>query len=277
MRETVKNALKLIGEERQNLKTAALKKMFRDLCDDLITQGTKLEDAYQFVEDAIRYVKQHLADIGMHTPAFELAILQNKYRALIHKALGHHKQFVQRKVGELLTGYLNSWWQVLKVAVAVCIAWTVFYLLYYALSGNPTLVYGQGEKVPILYYPYFSVVTFATLGYGDMQPNTHVASGWIPAYLACSEAVLGIVTLGLFVYVLVNRMGAHPLARPWRWFDEYEQQVLKASKEGSGTQRGCPHFCWICGGALAYSSRLSRSGQGIPLQCPCCPCKFWVG
>jgi hypothetical protein len=40
---------------------------------------------------------------------------------------------------------------------------------------------------------YYSVVTFTTLGYGDLSPN-----GFIKIFAAC-EAILGALTLGFLV------------------------------------------------------------------------------
>lgn len=47
---------------------------------------------------------------------------------------------------------------------------------------------------------YFSVVTFATLGYGDIR-----LEGWAKV-LAALEALLGIFTMALFVFVFCRRM-----------------------------------------------------------------------
>lgn len=47
---------------------------------------------------------------------------------------------------------------------------------------------------------YFSAVTFATLGYGDMQPIGTLARG-----LAGIESLLGSLLMALLVFVLTRR------------------------------------------------------------------------
>jgi len=47
---------------------------------------------------------------------------------------------------------------------------------------------------------YFSVVTFTTLGYGDITPKTHLLK-----FLAGSEAILGAFSMGLIVAGFSNR------------------------------------------------------------------------
>jgi voltage-gated potassium channel Kch len=47
---------------------------------------------------------------------------------------------------------------------------------------------------------YFSGVTFATVGYGDLVPAPHARP------LALAEGALGAFTFGFFVVVLANRL-----------------------------------------------------------------------
>lgn len=48
---------------------------------------------------------------------------------------------------------------------------------------------------------YFSIVTFTTLGYGDIRPV-----GWITRTMAASEAFLGAFTTALFVVIFVRKV-----------------------------------------------------------------------
>ncbi|MGK0441311.1 MAG: voltage-gated potassium channel Kch [Pseudohongiellaceae bacterium] len=48
---------------------------------------------------------------------------------------------------------------------------------------------------------YFSVVTFTTLGYGDLTPSSGVSRA-----LAAIEAFAGSFTIALFVVVFVKKM-----------------------------------------------------------------------
>ncbi|NJN82937.1 MAG: two pore domain potassium channel family protein [Caldilineaceae bacterium] len=60
-------------------------------------------------------------------------------------------------------------------------------------SGVPI----RGQFLPAL---YFSVVTFTTLGYGDIQPHGFAR------FLVSVEALLGIFLISLFVFVFCRKM-----------------------------------------------------------------------
>jgi hypothetical protein len=68
----------------------------------------------------------------------------------------------------------------------------------YLLINSPTLpVFGTDQ--PSTAYPYFSLVTITTLGYGDIAPATEPAR-----VLASGEAVIGQVFLVIFVARIVS-------------------------------------------------------------------------
>jgi hypothetical protein len=48
---------------------------------------------------------------------------------------------------------------------------------------------------------YFSVVTYTTLGFGDITP-----AGWQGELLVILEVILGYTTLGLLLSILANRV-----------------------------------------------------------------------
>jgi hypothetical protein len=48
---------------------------------------------------------------------------------------------------------------------------------------------------------YFSIVTFTTLGFGDVKPN-----GVVGELLASSEVIIGYLTLGLLLAVLAEKL-----------------------------------------------------------------------
>jgi hypothetical protein len=48
---------------------------------------------------------------------------------------------------------------------------------------------------------YYSVVTFTTLGFGDVIPNTIEASRWVMA-----EVIIGYIMLGGLISILANKL-----------------------------------------------------------------------
>jgi hypothetical protein len=78
-------------------------------------------------------------------------------------------------------------------ALSCVIVVFVFSLLYYFSNSIKPTTNG-------LDYIYFSVVTFTTLGYGDILPD-----GPLGKSLACVEVALGFSMFGLFLSFLGNR------------------------------------------------------------------------
>ncbi|WP_276299372.1 pentapeptide repeat-containing protein [Halorussus lipolyticus] len=109
--------------------------------------------------------------------------------------------------------YGASPWRVVRVSGGVIGIWSVLYLLLgsiYVPEGFPDSETIGQNFFPVLSLPtpltewgislYFSVVTFTTLGYGDLQP----ASGAAQA-LATIESFLGALLIALLVFVLGRR------------------------------------------------------------------------
>ena len=48
---------------------------------------------------------------------------------------------------------------------------------------------------------YYSVVTFTTLGFGDITPKTHIG-----ALLVMVEVVIGYIMLGGLIYILATKL-----------------------------------------------------------------------
>lgn len=205
----------------------SLVKWTNALRGDLEKLEIPVAQVYQLTEDAVRYVKQYYADIGMHRQAFVLAQIQNSLRTDCLGALGRKFPYRIGRLNRFVHGYCLSWVKVLR-SVALFYALTCTSLLsFWYFSGEHAIVFtgGSGDPVCWYHYPYFTLVTFATLGYGDLAPNIDAPCGMIPAYISSMSAVVGIIALGFFLAVLVNRLGAHGIVRASRWFDDFEEEM----------------------------------------------------
>jgi uncharacterized protein YjbI with pentapeptide repeats len=81
----------------------------------------------------------------------------------------------------------------------------VFALIYYygfykddLLSFHTVYV---SEQYPCLSFLYYSIVTFTTLGFGDIVPNT----GWLQ-FLVAFEVILGYIMLGGLISIFANKL-----------------------------------------------------------------------
>jgi uncharacterized protein YjbI with pentapeptide repeats len=80
----------------------------------------------------------------------------------------------------------------------------LFALIYTGFYGynhaNFNTVY-VNEKCPFLSFLYYSIVTFTTLGFGDIVPRTDLLQ-----FLVALEVILGYIMLGGLISILANKM-----------------------------------------------------------------------
>jgi len=84
--------------------------------------------------------------------------------------------------------------------VLFAFAIAMLYGLIYSLRPE-LLTYGNG-KCPTWFTPfYFSIVTYTTLGFGDVVPATVIAE-----IIVSTEVILGYLTLGLLLAILAEKL-----------------------------------------------------------------------
>ena len=85
------------------------------------------------------------------------------------------------------------------------VGWSVFFALCFALVfffglGKDAFHLGEGLDFNFTTMLYYSVVTFTTLGFGDVTPITDPAKWWVMA-----EVVLGYIMLGGLISIFANK------------------------------------------------------------------------
>ena len=110
-----------------------------------------------------------------------------------------HEFRAQSRYHELL---YRLWWITSDCgrSLARWTAWTVLVALLYAVAYT-TVDMDWGQNRTALSPLYFSVVTFTTLGFGDILPGSATAQA-----LAMSEVVLGYLSLGGMMSILSDKM-----------------------------------------------------------------------
>ena len=162
---------------------------------------------------------------------FESKILEEVQQAKRRPALGRMRwrMFLRGKRGRLYTwvkakrlyryvgsrampltfrawGWIDYGRSVTRVA-AIAVGLAFIYGLIYLLSdpgsrGTGMLAYPEHEALSWWFTPfYYSIVTYTTLGYGDVTPQTKIGQ-----LLVTSEIVLGYISLGMLLSVLANKV-----------------------------------------------------------------------
>lgn len=98
-----------------------------------------------------------------------------------------------------LIDYGRSLGRPLLYAALVCFLFGLVYLFDMRLEWG-LIDYSHGSGSPLTPF-YFSIVTYTTLGYGDVLPLS-----WQGELLVMLEVVLGYSTLGLLLSILANRV-----------------------------------------------------------------------
>lgn len=135
-----------------------------------------------------------------HVTAPELAGFVNyvKWFQYIYKTVYGHENITKCKKIQfffevLLTKYWRSFSALGIVSLCINIAFALIYLVFSKDFNN-----GSESFFGNFYY---SIVTFTTLGYGDIYPKTDFTR-----MLVIIEVLLGYVTLGLFVFLLSKKV-----------------------------------------------------------------------
>ncbi len=87
-----------------------------------------------------------------------------------------------------------------RVGGAAFLVAMIFGAVFHACDG---MLYHESEKIDYTWFTpyYYSIVTYTTLGFGDVTPKTSTGQ-----MLVTAEVILGYVTLGLLVSILANKV-----------------------------------------------------------------------
>jgi len=143
-----------------------------------------------------------------------------EYRGLFEHAgtFFHHEMTMRRfrmprfsfarmvsKLVDLFCGYGEKPINVIVFSLLLIFVCAIIYFMMGIMGADGEIIFQQAHSLTqnvtsFLYCIYFSVVTFTTLGYGDISPI-----GWT-RMTASTEAFMGSFILALFVVVFVKKM-----------------------------------------------------------------------
>lgn len=163
----------------------------------------KSRELFEEAEEIARNIRKHCEAQGLFHNAGEFFYREmtlNRYRFPCFSW-----RRTASKVVDLLSGYGEKPERLVLFSVSFIVFFSLFYFLLGIEDSGVTVRYQSGQPlynnlVSWLETLYFSVVTFTTLGYGDLNPVG------LSRLFAAIEAFIGSFTLALFVVVFVKKM-----------------------------------------------------------------------
>ncbi|MBE4589205.1 ion channel [Vibrio navarrensis] len=161
----------------------------------------KAESLWQEVEEVCRGIRKQCEKQGLFETARMFFKKEMRFRRYQMPKMS--MQRVLSKLVDIFCGYGEDPLRVVLFSIFLILACASAYFFLDTTSANPIYADMRGWKFYLFEFlnaVYFSVVTFTTLGYGDISPVG------MARFIAALEAFLGSFTMALFVVVFVKKM-----------------------------------------------------------------------
>ncbi|AKB07078.1 MULTISPECIES: ion channel [Vibrio] len=156
---------------------------------------------YQELEEVCRNIRKQCEMQGLFEEAGRFFKREMRFRRYQMPRLSLSRLI--SKIVDLFCGYGEDPLRVVAFSIVVILSCAVSYYLLGTTISNPLYPNAQGWQKEVFEFMnsiYFSVVTFTTLGYGDISPHGFAR------FIAAFEAFMGSFTMALFVVVFVKKM-----------------------------------------------------------------------
>ncbi|MCW7551404.1 pentapeptide repeat-containing protein [Endozoicomonas gorgoniicola] len=166
-------------------------------------QHESAQSLFQEAEEVARNIRRNCESQGLFAIAGDFF-----YREMVIRRQRYPKWSYDRGLSllvDLISGYGEKPRRVISFAAGLIILFSFIYLLFGVQEGERLIQYSPDQSFLVnartwLDTLYYSVVTFTTLGYGDITPVG------ISRLFAALEAFTGSFSMALFVVVFVKKM-----------------------------------------------------------------------
>lgn len=164
-------------------------------------QYDKVAPLYQEAEEVCRNIRKQCETQGLFEIAGDFFKREMRFRRYQMPRLSAKR--VVSKTVDLFCGYGEDPMRVVGFSIFLILVCALAYFFLDTTSAHPIYEELSGWQFYLFEFLnsiYFSVVTFTTLGYGDISPVGFAR------FIAAFEAFLGSFTMALFVVVFVKKM-----------------------------------------------------------------------
>lgn len=159
----------------------------------------QIDAFYRLVDSYLRRLAMAYTERGFVTAAERAHADEMRFRRRHVHFEGRHLLHLGHWLLEKTSNYGQSF---LRWGITVVIAVVLFGAFFWALDFfDAEMIKGDHPDDGFLQYFYFSLITFMTVGYGDITP-----AGAAARLLAGAEAVTGYIMLGLFLTLIQKRI-----------------------------------------------------------------------
>ncbi|MGE3063281.1 MAG: ion channel [bacterium] len=154
------------------------------------------EDIWSEIKEVYRQLKLMFRSFGFYSEADMYFFLELKAKRKSHTSVFYR---IVMKIVEILTGYGIKIERMVFLALVNVLLFSFIYYFGsgYLVSADGASMFSGGEK--IARSVYFSIVTFTTVGYGDIHPIGYMR------FVANAEAFSGLLVMGLFVVSITRK------------------------------------------------------------------------
>jgi uncharacterized protein YjbI with pentapeptide repeats len=132
--------------------------------------------------------------------------LSGSYGSQIFKSFAQDQDYIE-EFRELKPFLFKIWWVLANCGRSFCLwaGWSlvlaVSFGFFYYMMGINHIKPDPPLPFSLLTMMYYSVVTFTTLGFGDVKPQTELA-----ALVVMAEVIIGYIMLGGLISILANKL-----------------------------------------------------------------------
>ncbi|RDZ50451.1 hypothetical protein C5C07_19200 [Haloferax sp. Atlit-4N] len=168
----------------------------------LVTRSELCEKQYDAAAQLYETIQQLQRRNGITTHLREYRIQEKHATRKAALAGGKWFSWLKLEISRLTSLYAESYERVILTSVLLIFGFSLIYPIWGLKTANETVIYGSNLQLAIdtvVQSLYFSIVTFTTLGYGDIQP----LGG--SQLVAAIESFLGALLMAFLVFVLGRR------------------------------------------------------------------------